>query len=82
MTILRNYEHVAQKEHWCDRCCMEIYPGQIYHGQVVVNDGRLVVFKTHVYPGCDEPEEPECHAKSREEKLERIVKKRAKDIAA
>lgn len=56
---LRVYQHVAQKEHWCDRCCTHIQPGDMYEGHVEINRGRLVVIKYHINPSCDYPEDPE-----------------------
>ena len=60
MKLLRTYEHLAQKNHWCDRCCRYISPGECYEGMVYVtkNNGVLVM-KQHVHPPCDPPEDPE-----------------------
>lgn len=60
--LLRSYERMAQTTHWCDRCCRYIEPGDMYEGEVYVNETRrehrLVVFKFHIFPSCDYPEEP------------------------
>lgn len=57
---LRRYERVACQEHFCDRCCNYIHAGDMYEGRVVVTDNsRLLVWKTHIHPSCDYPEEPE-----------------------
>jgi hypothetical protein len=59
MYILRSYQHIAQISHWCDRCCRHIEAGEIYTGSVQVINRRLIVFKTHIFPACDEPPDPE-----------------------
>ena len=54
MRHLRDYEHVADKEHYCDSCCRYIEPGDFYKGGVWVDkDKGIVVFRRHVFPGCD-----------------------------
>ncbi len=81
MRQLREYRHVARQEHWCDRCCNNIHPGETYTGQVFVCENRdrhgLVVFKTHSIPGCDYPEEPDCR-KSKGEEFGSLVEKGAR----
>ncbi|MSS75276.1 hypothetical protein EXS73_03650 [Candidatus Pacearchaeota archaeon] len=68
---LRSYRRVAYNFHFCDRCCQHIQPGQEYEGRVVVTErGRLMVWKTHRYPSCDFPEEPE---DTKEKGLEGVV---------
>lgn len=60
MQILRTYRHMANTFHWCDRCCRYIEPGEFYEGSVWVrNRHSLIIFKTHVYPSCDFPPDPE-----------------------
>lgn len=57
---LRTYQRVAYKNHWCDRCCRDIQPGEMYEGRVVLTDNhRLFVWKTHVSPMCEFPEDPD-----------------------
>ncbi len=62
MRELRNYQRIAYQEHFCDRCCDYIRPGDMYEGRVVVHKinekNRLVVWKIHINPSCDYPEEP------------------------
>jgi hypothetical protein len=51
---------MANMEHWCDNCCSYIYPGQLYEASVqAYGKGRLMVFKEHVDPCCEMPEEPD-----------------------
>jgi|GEM_PF-1766950 len=58
--LLRTYQHVAQKDHWCDNCCSHIQPGEMYEGSVHASKAfGLYVFKVHVYPSCDPPENPD-----------------------
>jgi len=63
MKKLRRYEYVADKEHWCDRCCSYIRPGEYYEGLVCVDTSRtakrLIVFKYHIRPGCELPSDPD-----------------------
>ena len=60
MRELRRYEYMAQKEHWCDRCCTYIKPGEFYEGFVYADKVfGIVVHKFHVHPGCDYPKDPE-----------------------
>ncbi len=60
MRILRTYRHVAQTQHWCDRCCRYIEPGEYYEGSVHLYDNhQLIVFKTHIEPSCDYPPDPD-----------------------
>lgn len=60
MRTLRSYRHIAQTEHFCDRCCRHIHPGEMYEGLVQVykgdNKSRLLVLKMHIYPSCDYPD--------------------------
>ena len=60
MRVLRNYRRVAQRQHWCDRCCTYIQPGETYQGWVHAYDDldRLIVLKMHVEPSCDYPPDP------------------------
>lgn len=72
MKQLRRYEHVADKEHWCDRCCTYIQPGEYYEGLVCAENHKITVFKQHKYPCCEEPPNPDeenCLAKSLEKTL-------------
>ena len=65
MRILRTYRHMAQTEHWCDRCCRYIQPGEYYEGEVQVHkDHGLMVFKVHIEPDCDYPPDPEEEAEA------------------
>lgn len=57
---LRTYQRVAHQRHFCDNCCRDINSGDMYEGRVVVtNFHGLLVYKTHVNPMCDFPEDPE-----------------------
>lgn len=61
MRVLRTYTRIAQIQHWCDRCCRYIEPGEYYEGSVQLysNPRRLIVFKIHIEPSCDYPPDPE-----------------------
>lgn len=60
MKELRRYEHVAQREHWCDTCRRYIHPGECYKGIVYANENhKIIVDKQHVNPGCEFPEDPD-----------------------
>ena len=72
---LRRYERVAYQSHFCDRCCDYINPGEIYEGRVVITDNHgLLVWKTHVHPICDFPEEPEENELENTKSLEENLK--------
>jgi len=58
MRRLRTYQHMANKEHWCDHCLNFIQPGEFYEGIVYANNGRIFVVKNHVDPRYPEPEDP------------------------
>ena len=57
--MLRRYEYIAQKEHFCDICCNYILPGEMYEGIVKIVNNRLVVFKNHINPCCDFSPDPD-----------------------
>ena len=60
MRELRRYEHMAQKDHWCDTCCDWIFPGQLYEGLVYADNLHgIVVLKCHIDPRCEPPPDPE-----------------------
>jgi hypothetical protein len=63
MRHLRDYERVANREHFCDTCCNYINPGEMYEGEVLVDESRerfrVIILKRHVHPGCEPPEDPE-----------------------
>jgi hypothetical protein len=63
MGLIRAYERIAQKDHWCDNCCNYIHSGEVYRAEVFINTkrkkNRLVVFKYHINPRCEPPEDPE-----------------------
>jgi len=77
--MLREYERVAQKEHWCDRCCEYIQPGDMYAGYVYVTQrDTIMVLKEHIFPACLPPEEPEEYKESGlEETVEEELKRAA-----
>ena len=76
---------MAQTYHWCDRCCRHIEPGDVYGGRVEVfeecKNHRLIVFKFHILPLCDYPEEPkdEAWADEESENLESRVRQAASE---
>ena len=82
---LRTYERMAQAHHWCDRCCTYIKPGDFYEGRVTVDNDRhhnkLKVWKTHIFPSCEFPEEPEDEVLEDEEfeNLESRIEKSASE---
>lgn len=65
MRLLRTYVRIAHEPHDCDRCMMQIMPGDQYEGAVyaVPKQGRrrklILVLKQHVFPGCDWPPDPD-----------------------
>jgi len=56
---LREYTHVASKEHWCDNCMSYISPGEMYEGSVQICGGKFIVYKRHIHPRCEFPDEPD-----------------------
>lgn len=62
--MLRQYVRVADREHWCDRCCQYIEPGEMYEGRVMLTLIRatgkraILVIKYHIHPSCDWPPDP------------------------
>lgn len=59
-TLLRSYEHIAQRVHYCDNCCKDILPGDCYEGRVYANGTHeIIVFKQHSNPSCEPPEDEE-----------------------
>ncbi|MEK6889522.1 MAG: hypothetical protein AABW80_05455 [Nanoarchaeota archaeon] len=73
MRNLRSYTRVAFQEHWCDRCCNYIQPGDMYKAHVELREEkkkhRIIVWKYHINPGCDFPEDPEDEEESEIETL-------------
>lgn len=63
MRSLREYRSIAQMVHWCDSCCSYIHPGEQYEGTVYVSgdcrEHRLVVFRSHINPVCEPPDDPD-----------------------
>ena len=58
--LLRTYTRVAHQDHFCDRCCNPIMPGEEYEARVeVTRRGHILVWKNHINPGCDYPEDPD-----------------------
>lgn len=57
--ILRSYRSIAMKDHWCDRCCNCINPGDQYEAVVhATGTGRIIIWKYHVCPICEWPDDP------------------------
>lgn len=50
--ILRTYARTAHEQHFCDRCCRYIEPGDYYQGTVQLCNGKLMVWKEHEDPPC------------------------------
>ena len=75
MRQLRSYRRVADKEHWCDRCCTYIQPGEMYEGRVCIKDsGGIIIWKEHINPGCEFPLDPDgTYGVSRKEVLKEEV---------
>lgn len=63
MRLLRSYRRTAEVEHWCDRCCDIIFPGEAYEADVYATrtGGRrgIVVMRQHADPPCEPPDEPD-----------------------
>lgn len=60
--FLERRPYIARVEHWCDRCCQHIMPGEEYERIVELMEhrgNRVVVWRIHSNPSCDEPEDPE-----------------------
>ncbi|MBR9676578.1 hypothetical protein GOV04_00360 [Candidatus Woesearchaeota archaeon] len=69
---------MAQKDHWCDRCCDYIQPGDMYEGMVYASKKwSIITLKFHKYPACDYPEEPD----DKKSNLEMVVEKEIKEAA-
>jgi len=85
MKILRSYERIAEKEHWCDCCCNYIHPGEMYHGEVQLREekaiNRISVFKSHINPCCDFPPDPEEDRDSEREEKESGIESKLKKAA-
>lgn len=71
--VLRTYARVAHTFHFCDKCCQQIYPGEMYEGRVEVIDRSpynpkpfFTVFKHHIEPECDWPPDPDWDEKNDE----------------
>ena len=59
MYELRSYRAVADVWHWCDNCRGDIFPGSEYEAVVYVTKSRrLIVYKRHINPSCEWPEDP------------------------
>ena len=88
MRFLRDYRYMAQRTHWCDRCCRDIQPGDYYEGMVYANKKfGIVVLKFHIEPICDYPEEPDEFRNSIEdskenESIDGVVEEEASRVAA
>ncbi len=52
MRRLREYEHIAEKLHDCDRCFTQIHPGDLYKGSVFATSKSILVLKEHLIPYC------------------------------
>lgn len=56
---LRTYTYLAQRFHHCDNCHQPISPGEQYEGSVeIMSNGKLMVWRRHVSPVCEWPEDP------------------------
>ena len=74
--LLRTYRHLAHIDHWCDRCCDYIQPGDMYEGMVYASEKfGIITFKYHIDPICDEPKDYDYE----ENDLERTVKEEIKE---
>lgn len=65
MRLLREYQCVARKYHFCDCCHQSIGPGEWYEGLVYATPDHIVVIKQHCSPPCDpepDPFDEECTA--------------------
>lgn len=58
MRALREYEHIAQRDHFCDHCLKYIHPGEMYRGTVYVEKRHGIwTRKEHVHPSCPPPDD-------------------------
>jgi len=51
--------HIAQREHFCDRCFEYIFPGEMYERYCMLTGGKFLMLKEHVEPRCEFPEPPD-----------------------
>lgn len=61
MVGLQRSRHLARQNHWCDTCCSDILPGELYERLVLFykSPKRILVLKQHIFPACEPPEEPD-----------------------
>ena len=83
MQTLRTYQHIAHKEHWCDRCCTHINPGEMYEGNVTITENHgLMVWKFHLNPRCDFPEDPDEEERNKDNIIESLINASPLPLAA
>lgn len=58
MRILRESQHVATREHFCDNCFEYIQPGSLYRRTACLIGGKFFVLKEHREPVCERPDDP------------------------
>lgn len=79
MRGLREYEHVAQTNHFCDHCLRYIHPGEMYRGIVYAEKRHgLWTRKVHISPSCPDPDDDWKHE---EELLERMIEHDMEQLA-
>ena len=86
MRPLRSYEGVAQREHFCDRCCESIQPGDYYEAtvyatkipkfargsRIIPERKTIVTIRYHKNPGCEFPEDPDKEFSDLENNIEEL----------
>ena len=75
MKFLRKYTHIANTQHFCNYCCRYIQSGEQYEGLVYASDKNgIIVFKQHVNPACDGPDDEWESIEAKSRNLEETVK--------
>lgn len=79
--ILREYDRVANQEHYCDNCHGYIHPGEMYRGTIFLNQrkktNRIIVNKKHINPFCEDPFEDDILRDLEKERLEELARSEA-----
>jgi len=57
--FLRYYHRIAQRQYVCNRCDIPIFPGDPYHGEVWIIDGKIRIMRSHDGCPCLPPDEEE-----------------------
>lgn len=58
ISTVRRSTHTAMIPHDCDHCHHPIHPGDEYEKLTQSIDGKIVAWKTHLYPSCEPDDDP------------------------